>query len=99
MDLSRIPPPSSPWPGRVIRDLELLLLSVVVAFTMWLAGSWQLAGQVSPPLHASLGTEQIMGSSLDLSGSDLAPERLSADDSTEISVPSPDLGVAPPGDS
>jgi hypothetical protein len=48
MDVSHFPPRPSPWPGRVARDLELLLLSILVGFCLWLIGGWMLAGQVAP---------------------------------------------------
>lgn len=49
MDTSHFPPPPSPWPARVARDLEVLLLSILVGFCIWFVGGWMLAGQVSPP--------------------------------------------------
>ena len=49
MDISHLPPPPSPWPARVARDLEVLLLGILVGFCIWFVGGWMLAGEVSPP--------------------------------------------------
>jgi hypothetical protein len=48
MDISRFPPPPSPWPARVVRDLEVLGLSVAIGFCVWLGGSL-LAEQIAQP--------------------------------------------------
>ena len=68
MDISHFPPPPSPWPARVARDLEVLLLSIFVGFCIWFVGGWMLAGQVSPPPTAPIysedeGTPEGAGSS------------------------------------
>jgi hypothetical protein len=39
MDISRFPSPPSPWPARVVRDLEVLGLTVAIGFCVWLGGS------------------------------------------------------------
>ena len=49
MDISRFPAPPSPWPARVARDLEVLLLSILLGFCIWFVGGSLLTGQVLPP--------------------------------------------------
>lgn len=57
MDISGFPAPPSPWPGRVARDLEVLLLSILLGFCIWFVGGWMLADQVSPPPTAPIFSE------------------------------------------
>ena len=47
MDISHFPEPPTPWPRRISRDLEILLLSMVFAFCLWFGGGWLLASQIS----------------------------------------------------
>jgi hypothetical protein len=50
MDVVRIPPLPSPWPDRIARDLQLLLLSAIVAGGVWLVRDWQQADRLAPTL-------------------------------------------------
>ena len=98
MNVSQIPPPSSPWPGRVARDLEMLLFSVVVGFSLSFGG-WHLAGQISPSPDAEIGAEQRLISGVERPRPDLTLDGLAADDLTADLAASIDLDFTPLDDS
>jgi hypothetical protein len=61
MDISRFPSPLSPWPARVVRDLEILAISVAIGLCGWLGGSL-LAEQGAHPSD----TRQMLSDRVDL---------------------------------
>jgi hypothetical protein len=82
MDISRFPPPPSPWPARVVRDLEVLGLSVAIGLCVWLGGSL-LAEQIAHPSD----TRQMLSDRVDL----VAPSQTTGPDAPDAWVDEQDL--------